>query len=72
MFYFNLMRAFWPVIKNENVKYYNGIYNSQMKKVKESYQKKKKEEGRYVSFSDRVTLNYHISATFHTISKINF
>ena len=65
------MRAFWPVIKNENVKYYKGIYNSQMKKVKESYQKKKK-EGRYLSFSDRVALNYHISATFHTISKIDF
>ena len=66
------MTAFWPVIKNEIVKYYKGIYNSQMKKVKESYQKKKKKEGRYLSFSDRVTLNYHISATFHTISKINF
>ena len=34
-----------------------------MKQVKESYQKKKKKEGRYLSFSDRVTLNYHISAS---------
>ena len=35
-----------------------------MKQVKESYlKKKKKKEGRYLSFSDRVTLNYHISVS---------
>ena len=32
------MVVFWPIIKNENVEYYKGIYNSQIKKVKKRYQ----------------------------------
>ena len=44
------MWVFWPNIKNENVKYYKGTYNRQIKKVKKSCQEN---QGWYLSFSAR-------------------
>ena len=66
------MGVFWPIIKNENVKYYKGIYNSQIKKVKKSYQEN---QGCYLSFSARAGVIYRLHDYFqlvHIGSKFHF
>ena len=51
------MGAFWPIIKNGNVKFYKGIYNSQIKKVKKSYQEN---QGWCLSYSVRAVVIYRL------------
>ena len=58
------MGVFWPIIKNENVKYYKGIYNNQIKKVKKSYQEN---QGWYLSFSARAGVIYRLHDYFQLV-----
>ena len=51
------MGVLWPIIKNENVKFYKGIYNSQIKKVEKSYQEN---QGWCLSYSVRAVVIYRL------------
>ena len=61
------MEVFWPISKNENVKF--GICNSQIKNVKKRYQEN---QGWYLLFSTRTGVIYRLHDYFqflHTRSK---
>ena len=56
------MGVFWPIIKNENVKF--GIYNSQIKNVKKRYQEN---QGWYLLFSTRTGVIYRLHDYFQLV-----
>ena len=58
------MWVFWPIIKSENVRYYKGIFNRQIRKVKKSYQEN---QGWYPSFSARAGIIYWLHDYFQLV-----